>query len=574
MITEPHDARHRERDAVRRRRHRATLGDQHPAIHRNAPTGHFARASAVTGQVDASRNPPGVRIQTCVGQQSPHQQANDRRVLGLEHADVQARADCAALPGGSDDDIQHLCLVTQLVREPGHGETGPGMDRLECRQQTVAHTGPRKTLIRIAWVLDDRDTPLPAPRACLVGGCAEQRSYEVAVDRSHAQRTRTTRPARDAKQHRFGLVAGRVPGGDPIKAMVGGDATSCRQARITRSRLQGRSRRQAKPLHPHRQTELDRGRSDGIRLAPGRGPDAVVHGQHADRPGVELGQDVHQTHRVGATGHQDEHPRALRHHPVSGDVGRDTLCERITHAGSLPGSVALHLQTAHGDQAERALCPGDPDRARRVAQELLDGARQVTWARGLLGFTGTYRGVPVTVQTTGMGGGSTGIVVHELIELGARLLVRAGTTGGLQEHLAPGSLIVADTAVADDGAGLAMTGGVAPPPDPELTEALATAAAASGRAVSRGTIVSSDVFYDLEAGRNEGWQARGILGVEMEAAVLFALAARHGARAGCVVTVSNQLAGANPGWLEAKERERAGVDACRVALDALVSTDT
>ncbi len=241
--------------------------------------------------------------------------------------------------------------------------------------------------------------------------------------------------------------------------------------------------------------------------------------------------------------------------------------------GSLPGSVALHLQTSAGDQAERALCPGDPDRARLVADELLDGARQVTQARGLLGFTGTYRGVPVTVQTTGMGGGSTGIVVHELIELGARLLVRAGTTGGLQEDLAPGSLIIVDTAVADDGAGLAMTGGVAPSPDPALTEALVTAAAASGRPVSRGTIVSSDVFYDLEEGRNEAWQARGILGVEMEAAVLFALAARHGARAGCVLTVSNQLVGANPGWLESRERERAGVDACRVALDALVATN-
>ena len=447
------------------------------------------------------------------------------------------------------------------------------MYRLERRQQTVAHASPRKASIRIAWVLDDRKTMVRAPRAGLVGGDAEQRPHQVAGDRRHAERTRPARPARDAKQHRLGLIAGRVPRGDPIKAVVGGDATSCRQARVARPRLHGRAAGESKMLHPHRQTELRRGRGDGGRLACRLGPDAVVHGQHADRTGVELGEQVHQAHRVGATGHQDEHPRVVPHHPVPGDVGRDTLCERITHAGSLPAGVALHLQTAPGDQAERALCPGDPDRARLVAQELLDGARQVTQARGLLGFTGTYRGVPVTVQTTGMGGGSTGIVVHELIELGARLLVRAGTTGALQEHLAPGSLIVADAAVADDGAGLAMTGGVAPPPDPELTEALATAAAASGRPVSRGTIVSSDVFYDLEEGRNQGWQARGILGVEMEAAVLFALAARHGARAGCVLTVSNQLVGANPGWLESKERERAGVDACRVALDALVSTD-
>ena len=166
--------------------------------------------------------------------------------------------------------------------------------------------------------------------------------------------------------------------------------------------------------------------------------------------------------------------------------------------------MAIHLQTRADQQAPLALCPGDPDRSRLVAAELLEGARLVTEARGLLGFTGRYRGVPVTVQTTGMGGGSTGIVVHELIELGARLLVRAGTTGALQADLDPGSLVVADAAVAEDGAGLAMSRGAAPPPDPELTEALVRAAAVSGRPVARGTIVSTDVFYDLTPGRSEG----------------------------------------------------------------------
>jgi purine-nucleoside phosphorylase len=233
--------------------------------------------------------------------------------------------------------------------------------------------------------------------------------------------------------------------------------------------------------------------------------------------------------------------------------------------------VAIHLQTRPDQQAGLVLCPGDPDRSRLVASELLEAAILVTETRGLLGFTGRYRGVPVTVQTTGMGGGSAGIVVHELIELGARLLVRAGTTGALQEHLEPGSLVVAEAAVADDGAGLAMTGGVAPPPDPELTEALRTAAEASGRPVARGTIVSTDVFYDLAPGRNEAWRSRGILAVEMEAAVLFALAERHGARAGCILAVSNQLVGRDPGWLGARQRGQAGLDACRVALDALVA---
>jgi DeoD family purine-nucleoside phosphorylase len=233
--------------------------------------------------------------------------------------------------------------------------------------------------------------------------------------------------------------------------------------------------------------------------------------------------------------------------------------------------MAIHLQTGPGDQSPLALCPGDPDRARLVASELLTGARLVTQARGLLGFTGAYRGTPVTVQTTGMGGGSTGIVVHELIELGARLLVRAGTAGALQEDVALGSLIVADRAVADDGAGLAMTGGVAPDPDPGLLSALVSSAGTSSRSVAVGTVISTDVFYDLAPGRYDDWQARGILGVEMEAAVLFALAARHGARAGCVLAVGNGLVGDAPGWMEPAERERAGIEACRIGLDALVA---
>lgn len=232
--------------------------------------------------------------------------------------------------------------------------------------------------------------------------------------------------------------------------------------------------------------------------------------------------------------------------------------------------LPLHLRTASGQQAPLALCPGDPDRARLAAAELLEGARAVTEARGLLGFTGRYRGVPVTIQATGMGGGSTGIVAHELIELGARVLVRAGSTGGLQEDLQLGTVVVADRAVADDGAGLALTGGEAPPPDAGVADALAGAAAGAGHRVARGTVVSTDLFYDPEPGRNEAWQARGILSVEMEAAVLFAVAHRHGARAGCVLTVSNRLVG-EPGWMPRSALEAAGVEVCRVGLDALVA---
>ncbi len=233
-------------------------------------------------------------------------------------------------------------------------------------------------------------------------------------------------------------------------------------------------------------------------------------------------------------------------------------------------TVPIHLQTPMDRQSPLVLCPGDPDRSERVARELLEGAELVTHARGLLGFTGRFKGVPVTVQTTGMGGGSTGIVIHELIELGAKTLIRAGTAGGLQTDIAPGSLIIADVAVADDGAGLSLAQGMPTRPSQGVLRALSAAAAASPRDVTTGTIVSTDVFYDLAPGRNEEWQSRGILAVEMEAAVLFSLAARHGVSAGCVVAVSNQLVGESPGWLSAEDREVAGIDVCRVALDALV----
>jgi DeoD family purine-nucleoside phosphorylase len=232
--------------------------------------------------------------------------------------------------------------------------------------------------------------------------------------------------------------------------------------------------------------------------------------------------------------------------------------------------MPLHLTTSPRDQSPLALCPGDPGRARAAADELLESARVVTEARGLVGFTGRWRGVPVTIQTTGMGGGSTGIVIRELIELGARALVRAGSCGGLQERLPRGALVVADAAHADDGAALALAGPVAPPPDDGLTDALARAAAASGRPWERGPVVSTDLFYDPGAPRAPGWSARGLLAVEMEAATIFALAARAGVRAGCVLGVSNALVGGGDVWLDPAALRDLGLAVCAAGLDALV----
>ena len=233
--------------------------------------------------------------------------------------------------------------------------------------------------------------------------------------------------------------------------------------------------------------------------------------------------------------------------------------------------MPLHLTTSRDDLADRVLCPGDPDRAELAARELLDDARPVTRARGLLGFTGRWRGEPVSVQTTGMGGGSTAIVVSELIELGARIVVRAGSCGGLQPDVPLGSLVVADEALADDGVGLVLAGSRSPAPGPGLADRLEAAARRSGRRVARGPVVSTDLFYDPAGPRAPGWTARGILAVEMEAATIFALAARAGIAAGCVLGVSNALAGGDDTWLDAAGLRDLGLAACAAGLDAMVA---
>jgi DeoD family purine-nucleoside phosphorylase len=210
------------------------------------------------------------------------------------------------------------------------------------------------------------------------------------------------------------------------------------------------------------------------------------------------------------------------------------------------------------------LLPGDPGRAMRLAQLLLDGPRMLNHHRGLWGYTGTATdGELLTVQSTGMGGPSAAIVCEELVTLGARRLVRVGTCGGLVDDLELGQLLVADAALAEDGASRALGGEGAAAPDPGLHAAL-RAAAPDARAA---TIVSADLFYDPDAGRPDRWRSAGALAVEMEAATLFAVAARHGLPAACLLVVSDIVA----------TRERIGPDALlageeamgRVALAAL-----
>jgi DeoD family purine-nucleoside phosphorylase len=217
----------------------------------------------------------------------------------------------------------------------------------------------------------------------------------------------------------------------------------------------------------------------------------------------------------------------------------------------------LHLRP-HEDVAERVLLPGDPGRAMRLAQQLVDGPRMLNHHRGLWGYSGPAAdGRPLTVQSTGMGGPSAAIVAEELIGLGARRLVRVGTCGALAEGSRLGELIVVEAALGEDGTSRALGAGGRLAPDPALLAGL-RAAAGGARA---GTVVSSDLFYDPDPSRAERWAAAGALAVELECAALLAVAARRGVAAACVLAVTDLIA--------AGGRERIGAEGLLEAEAAL-----
>ncbi len=205
--------------------------------------------------------------------------------------------------------------------------------------------------------------------------------------------------------------------------------------------------------------------------------------------------------------------------------------------------MPIHVRANKGDYAEACLLPGDPLRAKYIAETFLGDVKQTNSERGMLGFTGTYNGRSVSVQSTGMGCPSAAIVIEELIQLGVTRLVRVGTCGGLQPDLALGDLIVALSAVPADGTARHYVGGEphAPTADWELVHAAVHAAKELGKPVRIGPIVSSDVFYDPDKGRAARWSERGILGVEMEAAVLFTVGALRKVQAACLLTVSDVI---------------------------------
>ena len=206
----------------------------------------------------------------------------------------------------------------------------------------------------------------------------------------------------------------------------------------------------------------------------------------------------------------------------------------------------IHLRAEPGDYAPLVLLPGDPNRARKIAERFDGGlaqAKQVTEHRALYGWTGTYQGHPVSVQTSGMGTPSFAIVAEELLRLGAKQLIRVGTCGGIAPGLRTGDLVVALSACPTDGATNTYLHGdrYAPTADFALTHALFHAAEEVGIPARVGPVASVDVFYNPDADYAQRWRDRGVLAFEMEASALFYLAARAGVQAACLLVVSDVL---------------------------------
>ncbi len=235
----------------------------------------------------------------------------------------------------------------------------------------------------------------------------------------------------------------------------------------------------------------------------------------------------------------------------------------------------IHLRADIGDYAPLVLLPGDPNRATRIAEFFdggLEASRLVNDHRGMLGYTGTYQGKPVSVQTSGMGTPSISIIIEELLNLGATRLVRVGTTGGIGRGVRAADLVIATAAAPMDGATATYLHGdpFAPVADFELTRALVDAARAKGVEPHIGQVATVDVFYNPDEDYVTKWRARNVLGFEMEAAALFYLAARaagagYDVRAACILTVSDTLSEE-----ESSEETYLPLDALEKATDRMI----
>ena len=231
-----------------------------------------------------------------------------------------------------------------------------------------------------------------------------------------------------------------------------------------------------------------------------------------------------------------------------------------------------HMNAAPGDFAETVLMPGDPLRARYIATHFLDDARQVTDVRNMLGFTGHYRGQPVSVMAHGMGIPSVSIYVQELVsDYGARRIVRVGSCGTVRKDMPLRDIVIGQGACTDSGVNRMRFGGYdyAAIADFQLLRAAADAAGQLGAAYHVGNLFSADLFYTPDTAMFDTMERFGIIGVEMEAAGIYPICAEHGVAALAICTVSDNIR--TGAALSSDERAESFDEMIRVALATVVA---
>jgi purine-nucleoside phosphorylase len=234
--------------------------------------------------------------------------------------------------------------------------------------------------------------------------------------------------------------------------------------------------------------------------------------------------------------------------------------------------MSIHIAAAKGQIAERILLPGDPLRAKFIAETFLDKPEKFNDVRNMFGYTGTYKGERVSVMGTGMGMPSISIYANELIrDYGVKVLVRVGTCGGLVSEVKVRDMILGISASTDSAVNKVRFRGMdyAPAPSFRLLEAAYRAAVEREMPVHVGKIISSDSFYTEDPDQWKLWARFGVIGVEMEAAELYTLAAKYGVEALAVLTVSDHLVTHED--TSSEEREKTFLSMIEVGLAAALA---
>ena len=229
--------------------------------------------------------------------------------------------------------------------------------------------------------------------------------------------------------------------------------------------------------------------------------------------------------------------------------------------------MSLHIEAKPGEIAETVLLPGDPLRAKWIAETFLKDAKCYNKIRGMLGFTGTYNGKSVSVQGSGMGIPSAMIYYQELIqEYGVKNLIRVGTAGSFQKDLKLRDIVIAMSASTTSAINqYRFPGTFAPTADSELFLNAVHYARGRGIGLRAGNILSEDEFYDFDPETYKKWAQFGVLCAEMETAGLYTIAAQHGVKALAVMTISDNLI--TEEVISAEARERSFGEMVEIALN-------